>query len=136
MTQQYIVFYDDVCGLCNFAVQLLLKLDTRGRLFFAPLSGATAQAELTAWRKTIPPIDSIVFLEKVGDTRHCSYWSRAIFRCLFAIGGGWKILGMLGTLPSIFLYPYDCIYRFIAKRRRNFCPYVANKEAYRERFLP
>ncbi|MBI1185029.1 DUF393 domain-containing protein, partial [bacterium] len=41
-TQQPIVFFDGVCGLCNRLVDFLLKQDRSGKLLFAPLQGETA----------------------------------------------------------------------------------------------
>ncbi|HVO09767.1 MAG TPA: DCC1-like thiol-disulfide oxidoreductase family protein, partial [Vicinamibacteria bacterium] len=34
-----VLFYDGGCGLCHLSVRLLLRLDRRGRLRFAPLGG-------------------------------------------------------------------------------------------------
>src|SRR4051812_37486572 len=43
-----VLFFDGECGLCNRVVRLLLRLDTRGRLRFAPLQGPVAQDYLRA----------------------------------------------------------------------------------------
>lgn len=61
-----ILFYDGSCGLCHRAVRLLLRLDGRARLRFAPIGGETFEAVVpeTA-RATLP--DSLVL--STGDGR-------------------------------------------------------------------
>ena len=135
---RYIAFYDAECGLCNFSVQMFLSLDKKGIVQFAPLAGVTAASVLQEWTRDYPHVDSIVFLEddESLNVRKISYWSRAVFRFFYCLGGMWKVVGLLSMLPKPLLYPFDCIYRFIARRRRNFCPYIANRQAYKDRFLP
>ena len=41
-----VLLFDGTCGLCNRCVRLLLRLDRRARLHFAPLQSAPAQAYL------------------------------------------------------------------------------------------
>ena len=41
-----VLLFDRECGLCQRLVRLLLRLDRRGRLRFAPLQGPTAQSYL------------------------------------------------------------------------------------------
>ena len=135
---RYIAFYDATCGLCNYFVQLFLALDTRGVIFFAPLLGVTAQEKLQPLQTHYPLVDSIIFLEEDESMNkvRISYWSQAVLRFLYAIGGLWKLIGWLAYLPKPLLYPFDVIYRFIARRRRNFCPYIVNQNKYKSRFLP
>jgi predicted DCC family thiol-disulfide oxidoreductase YuxK len=37
-----VLFFDGECGLCNRVVRLMLRLDRRGRLRYAPLQGLRA----------------------------------------------------------------------------------------------
>ncbi len=43
-----IVFYDDVCVMCNGFINMLLKADDRQEFLFAPLGGETAQDPASA----------------------------------------------------------------------------------------
>ena len=45
-TRLSVLFYDGQCGLCNRVVRLLLQTDRAGRLRFATLQSAPAQAYL------------------------------------------------------------------------------------------
>jgi predicted DCC family thiol-disulfide oxidoreductase YuxK len=45
----HLVLYDGVCGLCNYAVQFLLKHDRRAAFSFAPLQSPTGKAMLAQW---------------------------------------------------------------------------------------
>ena len=64
---QYIVFFDDRCGLCERSVVFFLKRDTKKQFLFAPLSGKTATVELKEWLKSHSAVDSIVLVEKRDD---------------------------------------------------------------------
>ena len=41
--KEKIVFFDGHCNLCNFSVDLLIRLDYKNILLFAPLSGKAAK---------------------------------------------------------------------------------------------
>lgn len=58
---QPILFFDGVCHLCNGYINLLIKLDTKHRIFFSPLQGKTAPQFLSlAQRETL---DSILYFK-------------------------------------------------------------------------
>jgi len=57
-----VLFFDGECGLCNRIVSLLLRLDRRAVLRFAPLQGPTAQAYLRAHGLPTEDFDSLVFV--------------------------------------------------------------------------
>ena len=137
---QNIVFYDDSCGLCNFAVRFLLRQDTRKKLFFAPLTGKTAKVELGEWLKDHASVDSIVLVEKDLEPgkKKILYYSQAFFRILWRIGGFWHVPGLFSFLPSWLLWPSDCVYRVVARNRRGICPYLREPswhEAHKGQFL-
>jgi predicted DCC family thiol-disulfide oxidoreductase YuxK len=104
-----ILFYDGECGLCDAAVQLLLKIDRKKRFHFAPLQGKTAKKVL------IPPPtrDSLVLWEPQRRSMEGS----AVLRILWLLGGGWALIGWMYWLPSL---PFDGLYRLIAKNRHRF----------------
>ncbi len=57
-----VLFYDGECGLCNRTVRLLLALDRRGVLRFAPLQGPTAQAYLRTHGLPAGDFETLVFV--------------------------------------------------------------------------
>lgn len=93
-SERPIVFFDGVCGMCNYTVDFLLKHDTQERLLFAPLQGTTAAERLDP--RDVGSLSSIVFLVNGQAYRHSS----AVARILWRIGGVWRILGaMLWLVP-------------------------------------
>lgn len=103
-----IVFYDGVCGLCTRSVQILLKLDTKHQLLFAPLQGKTYQA-LTNNQHT--NFDSIVvysnneFYKEVKALQHIGK----------TLGGIWNVLRIISFIIPPFIG--NALYRLIAKNR-------------------
>ncbi len=105
-----IVFFDGVCGLCNRAVDFLLRIDRARRLRYAPLQGATAARLLP--REAIAPDapGSIVFRERGRlFTR-----SDAVLRIGVALGGLWSCVAILYAIPRPIR---DFVYRWVARNR-------------------
>lgn len=104
-----IIFFDGVCGMCNASVQAILKLDGRGRFYFAPLQGETA-------RRLLPPLKddpkdwSILYLDEQGLHEA----SDATVRILRRLGGVWWLLSLARVIPRGLR---DCAYRVIARNR-------------------
>ena len=82
-----ILFFDGVCGLCNWAIDFVLKRDPHGKFQFAPLQGETARALLTA--KDVEDLNTMVLL--VGGRTYRN--SSAAVRVLWQLGSGWQLLG-------------------------------------------
>jgi predicted DCC family thiol-disulfide oxidoreductase YuxK len=134
-----VLLFDGECGLCNRAVRLLLRLDRRGRLHFAPLQGAAAQSYLRSRGLPTEDFDSMIF---VPD------WSRAaaeppLFRtnaglaALRQIGGGWSALARVLTVVPAPLR--DVFYKLVARfRYRIFGPWKPKplpRPEWQQRFL-
>ena len=131
-----VLFYDGGCGLCHRAVRFILWADREGRAFrFAPLGGATFQAQVPASERAHLP-DSMVVqtAEGVRLTR-----SAAMLHVLRRLGGGWRVLAvLLGLVPRPLR---DAAYDFVARirfrlfaRPADACPMVP--PPLRTRFLP
>jgi predicted DCC family thiol-disulfide oxidoreductase YuxK len=118
-----IVFYDNYCGLCQRSILFTLHHDKQRQFLFAPLSGKTAAMELKNWLQEHPTVDSLVLLEVGNTDQKISCYSKAILRILWHLGGVWAVAGLFAFLPTPFLWPFDCLYRAIAKRRKTICPY-------------
>ena len=103
-----IVFFDGVCGLCNFTVDFLMKIDRKHSLRFAPLQGRIASALLPASQRL--DLDTVV-LALSGKTYDRS---TAVLRTLIEAGGPWKIAGIFLLIPK---FIRDTVYRGVASKR-------------------
>ena len=59
----HLVFYDGQCGLCDHAVQFLLKADKKNKFLFAPLQGTTALQELKDMAEKDKREDTLILVE-------------------------------------------------------------------------
>jgi len=127
-----VIFFDDVCGMCNGFVNLLLRIDHQQRFLFAPLRGETAS-------KLLPPLPddptkwSMVYVDESG-IHDQSDASLEVYRRL---GGFWWLLSLARLVPRVIRNP---VYRVIARNRyrwfgkRDTCRIPSAEE--RTRFLP
>ncbi|MCH2212341.1 MAG: DCC1-like thiol-disulfide oxidoreductase family protein [Fuerstiella sp.] len=100
-----IVFFDGVCGLCNYTINFLLKRDTKEILQFAPLQGTTATEVLCAdVRKRL---DTIVYYRD----GQLYYRSTAVLQILRDLGGVSGLFAVLLLLIPRFVrdFGYRCI---------------------------
>ena len=125
------MYFDGVCGLCNRSVDLLIRLDRRGVLRFAPLQGTTAAQHLPPQR--IADLDSFVLTDATGT----HFASTAVLRALEHLGGPWRMIALLRAIP---LFLRETIYRWVARNRYKWfgrlktCRLPSPGE--QERFLP
>ena len=127
-----ILFFDGVCGLCNWSVDFVLKRDTQRRFQFAPLQGETARVLLPA--ADVADLNSMVLL--IGGRTYKK--SAAAVRVLWQLGYFWQLVG-----SAIWLIPLpirNLGYFLIAKNRyqlfgkKESCRLPTPEE--RTRFLP
>jgi predicted DCC family thiol-disulfide oxidoreductase YuxK len=109
-----LVLYDGTCGLCDRTVRWLLDRDRRGRLWFAPLQGRTAEpyrrfAGLGTGR------ESLVLVEAAAGGARIFVEARAVARALRALEGPWALAGtVLDSVPA----PLgNAVYRFVSRHR-------------------
>jgi predicted DCC family thiol-disulfide oxidoreductase YuxK len=104
-----IIFYDDVCVMCNGFVSLLLRIDRRAQFLFAPLGGETS-------RKILPPLPedpgqwSMIYVDEAG-VHDQSDASLEVYRRL---GGIWWLLSLAQLVPRWIRNP---AYRVLARNR-------------------
>ena len=104
-----ILFFDGVCGLCNWAVDFVLKRDVNRVFQFAPLQGDTARALLTP--SDLNDLNSMVLWVEGRAYRKTS----AAVRILWQLGPVWQLVGTL-----IWLIPLpirNLAYSLIARNR-------------------
>ena len=128
-----IVLFDGDCGLCDRAIQVLVRIDRKRALRYAPLQGETAR-RLRERDSDIPDdVSTIAFVEN----DRVLVRSRAAFAILRHVGGPWRALLLFSWLP---VWLTDAIYRLIARTRypifgkRDTCRVPTAAE--RELFLP
>lgn len=103
------MFFDGVCGLCNRAVNVLLRHDPKEHFIVAPLQGSTAAQLLGDLPKQV---DSIVLWEN-GKVY---VKSEAAVRIARRLRGWPRLLVMASVLP---MRMQNAIYDFVATRRYN-----------------
>jgi predicted DCC family thiol-disulfide oxidoreductase YuxK len=104
-----VIFFDDVCVMCNGFVNLILRVDRQQQFLFAPLSGETAS-------RLLPPLPddpskwSMVYVDESG-IHDQSDASLEVYRRL---GGIWWLLSLARFVPRVIRNP---VYRIIARNR-------------------
>lgn len=106
-----IVYFDGVCNLCNGFVNILIKLDKKQTLFFAPLQGVTAQKSSLDFTQLPPSEQSIYYIDSNGILFHKSNAVIQILNDLF----GMKFF--IKTIKLIPLKLRDKMYEIVASNR-------------------
>lgn len=114
-----IIFFDGVCGLCNYFIDFVLKHDKRHIFSFAPLQGKTARELLSS--KTVESMGSIIFYLN-GETYEKS---EGCFRIFNTLGGIWRFFSVFKIVPR---FLRDFIYDVIARHRY---PWFGKRETCR-----
>jgi predicted DCC family thiol-disulfide oxidoreductase YuxK len=136
MSEQNIVFFDGVCGLCNRAVDFVLREDREGIFLYSPLQGETFRRIARDHPETLNA-DSIFVLKRDPQKERLLQRSDAILYIL----GNLPKYHWLARMVQIFPAPVrDTFYRLVAARRyriwgkRDSCRLPTPEE--RSRFLP
>ena len=111
-----VLFFDGECGLCHRVVRLLLRLDRRGALRFAPLQGPTAQGYLRAHRLPTEDFDSLVFVPdwRRRDRPEFLLRTDGALAAALAAGGLGSVVAWARVLPGGWR---DAGYRLVARWR-------------------
>lgn len=118
----YLVFFDDVCPVCNKAVRFILKRDRKKKFYFAPLGGETAK------ERQVTETNCLVLLY---DDRRLKE-GKAALRIFWLLKGKYRLIGWLSYLPS---EPFDFLYRFFARFRYRVCK-TSQEFSFEGRLLP
>ncbi|AOS44452.1 hypothetical protein Verru16b_01514 [Lacunisphaera limnophila] len=133
-----VLLFDGECGLCNHIVRLMLRADRAGRLRYAPLQGAEAQAYLRAQGLPTADFDSLVFVADWTDPVPGGYALRTdgALAAAAVVGGAWRPVTWLRVLPRGLR---DFGYKLVARSRYalfgEYRPTPLPKPAWAERFL-
>ena len=107
---EFVVYYDGICGLCDFFVNLIVKIDSKGILKFSSLQGPSGQKLLNDLKFNTEELDTVIF--RINDQVYTK--STAVFKIIKSIGGFWRVFLVFDLLPTPFSY---FIYKKIAKNR-------------------
>lgn len=107
---EFVVYYDGICGLCDFFVNLIVKIDSKGILKFSSLQGPSGQKLLNDLKFNTEELDTVIF--RINDQIYTK--STAVFKIIKSIGGFWRVFLVFDLLPTSFS---DFIYKKIAKNR-------------------
>ena len=105
-----IVYFDGICGLCDWSVNLLVKMDTQKNLKFSSLQGKSGQILLSDLKIDLNEFNTVLF--KVNDQVYTK--STAVFKIIDSIGGFYKIFLIFNLIPTRI---NDWVYSKIAKYR-------------------
>jgi predicted DCC family thiol-disulfide oxidoreductase YuxK len=110
-----IVLYDGVCGLCNAAVQFLLKRDRHDRLRFASLQSDFAAALLQRHGVDHKDLDTVYAVLNYGEANEALLAKGDAF-LFFArtMGGVWSAASLGRIIPRLIR---NWLYDFVARHR-------------------
>ncbi len=104
-----VLFFDGVCGLCNYYVDFVLRRDAAGLFRFAPLQGSAAEQVISEEDRA--RLDSLVLMQQSRIFRK----SAAVVRILWRLSPLWAAVGSLLWLIPLPLR--DLGYTLVAKNR-------------------
>ena len=107
---EFVVYYDGICGLCDFFVNLIVKIDSKGILKFSSLQGESGQKLLKDLNYDSDELNTVLF--RANDQVYTK--STAVFRIIKTVGGLWNVFLIFNLLPTSFT---DFMYKKIAKNR-------------------
>ena len=120
-----VIYYDGECGLCHLAVRFILRVDSKSKFYFSPLSNLDNN-----WKN----IDSIIL--KKGNK--VFYEGQAIIMIFESIDNNWNYLAKV--LKLIPINVLDTAYRWVSRNRAKVslkkvssCPIVPS--SYQKRFI-
>jgi predicted DCC family thiol-disulfide oxidoreductase YuxK len=114
-TSNPIVLYDGVCGLCNRAVQFLLKRDRHDRLRFASLQSDFAATLLKRHGRDHQDLDTVYAVLNYGEANETLLAKSDAFLLLAkVISGVWSIARVARIIPRPIR---NWLYDFVARHR-------------------
>ena len=118
-----VLLFDGECGLCHRVVRLLLRLDQRGVLRFAPLQGPAGQACLRAHGLPTEDFSTLVFVpDRLQGATKLLLRTDGVIAALRAVGRP----GLAAWLAVVPRGLRDAGYKFVARvRHRIFGPWRA-----------
>ncbi len=105
-----VLLFDGVCNFCNGTVNLIIRLDRKGKIRFAPLQSEIGQEVLGTFGYSGKELSTIVLISD-GKIHTRSDAALQIFKHL---GGGWHLLRAFAVIPRPVR---NAVYDWIARNR-------------------
>jgi predicted DCC family thiol-disulfide oxidoreductase YuxK len=109
---QHLVFYDGECGLCDHAVQYILKRVAEKNFCFAPLQGETAARLL---QDKFRDVDSLILIENYEAKPQIFVEGEAILRICRKLPYPTRMLSAFSIVPNCIT---NACYRWVARHRK------------------
>ena len=109
-----IVLFDGECAVCDASVQWIRDHDPERRFHFAPLQGPTAAAILARHAELPADLDSLVLVNRQGDSESVVWYTDAVLGIASELPGIWGYAGILRVVPAVLRDP---AYRLFAAVR-------------------
>ncbi len=107
-TEEGIIFFDGVCGLCNGFVDFIMSIDKGEKFKFSPLQSDFARAQLPP--ELVTNLNSVA----VKVDGQVLTKSAAVMKVLSILGGVWGVLSIARYLPTGLR---DSVYDLVAEHR-------------------
>ena len=120
-----VIYYDGECGLCHIAVKFILRVDSKSKFYFSPLSNLDYN---------LKSMDSVIL--KKGNK--VFYEGQAIIMIFEDLDNNWNYLAKVLKLFPVNVL--DTVYRWVSRNRAKVsvkkvssCPIVPNQ--HQKRFI-
>ena len=104
-----IVVYDDICVLCTWSVQYIIRNDPEGKFYFASLSDASIRSYLDFGEEKLES-ESVILINKRGNY----FYSDAALKILAQLDTAWSVIHLFQFIPK---FIRDAVYKAIARYR-------------------
>jgi predicted DCC family thiol-disulfide oxidoreductase YuxK len=128
--KQNIVFYDGVCGLCDFFIQLLVRIDKKRVLRYATLQSTAASKLLP--KQYVLELNTVAFYQQ----NQLYDKSTAVIKIFSLLGFPFNIISLFVIIPKPmrdFIYMLVAKYRYRIFGKREQCRLIQDSE--RDLFL-
>ncbi len=112
---QPVIFFDGVCGLCNWFVDFLMSVDKGKKFLFSPLQSEFAAQNLPAELLSLDENQAFKSVVLMADGKIFQS-SEAVLKTFEILGGVWRLLLVFRFLPKALR---DLLYGFVAANRYN-----------------
>ena len=117
-SDEHLVLFDGLCGLCDAIVQFLLRHDRRQAFRFAAIQGTTGRAIVqSAGGNPDLPSSFHVVSDYGSPTSQVFTKSRAVLFVASQLGWPWRAAGVFRVVPNVVR---DWVYDLIAQSRYRF----------------
>ncbi len=129
-----VIFFDGVCNLCNFFVNLIIRFDKNNKFYFAPLQGETAKSFGLNFQGLKEEQQTIYYLTLKNKVYTRSDALLEVLQELFGFGFLFKVIKIVpqGVRDQLYMLIAKHRYRFFGQQTT--CRFPSKQET--KKFLP